>query len=246
MNDSNRTYQASPLQRIHMPKGYGISLAAYTGRGTSHEARIPKDFGPEQSLREFEDTYRNIIDYIVRITFRIWEDRDVGYIRDCYAPNSRVFDDYGLQIGSEKIVSDTLHTTGAFSDIKLIADEVIWAGDDNVGFHTSHRTIIRGTNDGDSHYGPATGKQVDVLVMPTALRWGTTSSSGWPRDRDAWNSLHEEVSPAQPISVSHPVDGFDPDRFVRAAFDRIWNQRDFAALPKIFDAGFPIRRSHKP
>ena len=128
-----------------MPKGYGISLAAYTGRGTPHEARIPQTFGPEQSLRGFEDTYRNIIDYIVRITFRIWEDRDVDYIRDCYAPHSRVFDDFGLQIGSEKIVSDTRHTTGAFSDIKLIADEVIWAGDDKVGFHTSHRTTIRGT-----------------------------------------------------------------------------------------------------
>ncbi len=269
MDDSDRTYQASPLQRIHMPKGYGISLAAYTGRGTPHEARIPKDFGPEQSLRGFEDTYRNIIDYIVRITFRIWEDRDVGYIRDCYAPNSRVFDDYGLQIGSEKIVSDTRHTTGAFSDIKLIADEVIWAGDDEVGFHTSHRTTIRGTNDGDSQYGPATGKQVDVLVIANCVALGNdiflehvlyNSSSmleqlgfdagqqaaqlaanpmaGWPRDRDAWNSLREEASPAQPISVSHPVDGFDPDRFVRAAFDRIWNQRDLEALPKYYAADF--------
>lgn len=278
MNGSDRTYQASPLQRIHMPKGYGISLAAYTGRGTPHEARIPKDFGLEQSLRGFEETYRNIIDYIVRITFRIWEDRDVGYIRDCYAPNSRVFDDYGLQLGSEKIVSDTLHTTGAFSDIKLIADEVIWAGDDDVGFHTSHRTIIRGTNDGDSHYGPATGKQVDVLVIANCVALGNdiflehvlyNSSSmleqlgfdigqhaaqlaanpmaGWPRDRDAWKSLREETSPAQPISVSHPVEGFDPDRLVRAALDRIWNQRDFAALANIYDTGFrfegPTNRS---
>ena len=43
------------------------------------------------------------------------------------------------------------------------------------------------------------------------------------------------------------AEGFDPDRLVRAALDRIWNQRDFAALANIYDAGFrfegPTKRS---
>ncbi len=165
----SRTYKSLPLSRRHMPTDYSISLARYTGRGTPHETRIPEDFGPSQRLRGFDGTYRNIIDYIVRITYRIWENSDVDYIRDCYAPRSRVFDDYGLQLGNEKIVSDTKHTTGAFSDIELIADEVIWAGDDEVGFHTSHRTLIRGTNDGASKYGPATGRRVDFLVIANCV-----------------------------------------------------------------------------
>lgn len=152
-----------------MPTGYDISLAKYTKRGTPEEARIPTDFGPRQNLRGFADTYRNIIDYIVRITHRIWEERDVAYIRQTYADRSRTFDDYGLQLGDEKIVQDTHHTTGAFSDIELIADEIVWAGDDELGFHTSHRTIIRGHNDGDSRYGPATGKPVDVLVIANCV-----------------------------------------------------------------------------
>ena len=122
-----------------------------------------------QPLAGFEETYRNIIDYIVRITYRIWEDRDVEYIRDTYHDASRVYDDYGLQLGSAKIVDDTYHTTGAFSDIELIADEIVWAGDEKVGFHTSHRTIIRGTNDGPSRYGPATGRKVDVLVFANCV-----------------------------------------------------------------------------
>ena len=160
---------AVPLERRHMPTDYSISLATYTGRGTPHEQRIPADFGPQQSLRGFDPVYRNIIDYIVRITYRIWEDRDVGYIRETYSADSQVFDDYGLQLGAEKIVRDTTHTTGAFSDIKLIADEIIWAGDDTVGFHTSHRTIIRGTNDGVSKYGPATNKYVDVWCIANCV-----------------------------------------------------------------------------
>ncbi len=160
---------AAPLSRRHMPDDYRISLASYTSRGTPNETRIPDDFGPQQSMRGFEDTYRNIIDYIVRITYRIWEDRDVQYIADTYSNVSMVYDDYGLQHGSEKIIRDTHHTTGAFSDIQLIADEVIWAGNDDIGFHTSHRTLIRGTNDGDSKYGPATNRHVDVLVIANCV-----------------------------------------------------------------------------
>ena len=167
--DNARSRQAVALSRQHMPTDYEISLARYTGRGTPEEARIPKDFGARQPLAGFEKTYRNIIDYIVRITYRIWEDRDVEYIRDTYDDASRVYDDYGLQLGSAKIVDDTYHTTGAFSDIELIADEIVWAGDDEVGFHTSHRTIIRGTNDGPSRYGPATGRKVDVLVFANCV-----------------------------------------------------------------------------
>ena len=167
MSGNSRT--AAPLNRRHMPTDYSISLEQYTKRGTPRETRIPDDFGPRQPMRGFEETYRNIIDYIVRITYRIWEDRDVEYIGDTYSDTSQVFDDYGLQHGSKKIIQDTHHTTGAFSDIQLIADEIIWAGDDEVGYHTSHRTIIRGTNDGDSKYGPATNKRIDVLVIANCV-----------------------------------------------------------------------------
>lgn len=167
MSDSPRI--ALPLAREHMPTDYSISLERYTNRGTPQETRIPNDFGPEQSMRGFEAAYQNIIDYIVRITYKIWEDRDVEYIGDTYSDTSQVYDDYGLQHGCQKIIDDTHHTTGAFSDIQLIADEVIWAGDDDIGYHTSHRTIIRGTNDGVSKYGPATNKSIDVLVIANCV-----------------------------------------------------------------------------
>ena len=171
MSNNNRhlARRAAPLNRSHMPTDYSISLAQYTSRGTPAETRIPDDFGPSQSMRGFEETYRNIIDYIVRITYKIWEDRDVEYIGATYDGNSKVYDDYGLQRGNQKIIDDTHHTTGAFSDIELIADEIIWAGNDEIGYHTSHRTIIRGTNDGDSKYGPATNKKIDVLVIANCV-----------------------------------------------------------------------------
>ncbi len=165
-------HPAAPLDRRHMPTSHDISLARYTD---GRKVRIPEDPGPTQSLRGFDD-YRNIIDYIVRITHRIWESadhcgapRDVDYIGACYAPDSMVYDDYGLQLGSAKIIADTHHTTGAFPDIILDAEEVIWAGNDRVGFHTSHLTRITGTNSAPSRYGPATGTHIDVLAIANCV-----------------------------------------------------------------------------
>lgn len=154
-----------------MPSGFEISLKDYT-KDRSH--RIPPHLGPRQALGSFDPEYRNIIDYIVRITYRIWETkaRDVEYIRECYADDSLVYDDYGCQVGNKKIVADTYHTTRAFPDIILDAEEVIWAGDESTAFHTSHLTRITGTNTGRSRYGDATGKGINVLVIANCVAQG--------------------------------------------------------------------------
>ena len=156
------------LRRADMPVDYTFSLKKYTEERT---CRLPKDFVPPQSLIGFDPSYRNIIDYIVRITYRIWEtnDREVEYISECYSPDSQVFDDYGLQFGNQKIIADTHHTTSAFPDIILDAEEIIWAGNDLVGFHTSHLTRISGTNTGPTRYIKATGKRVNFLVIANCV-----------------------------------------------------------------------------
>jgi len=160
---------AVPLSREHMPNDYSISLAEYVKGGPERLIRDPDKRGPKQSMRGFEPTYQNIIDYIVRITHRIWEEDNIDYIYDTYYENSQVYDDYGLQLGAKKIVADTNHTVSAFPDIQLVADEIVWAGNDEVGFHTSHRTIIRGKNTGDSKYGSATGREIDVWCIANCV-----------------------------------------------------------------------------
>jgi predicted ester cyclase len=140
-----------------MPRDFSISLA--TKGGTDQQLLSPGS-ARRQSLRGFEAAYVDIIDYIVRITHRIWEEKQIGYIYDTYSHTARVTDDNGLQYGRDKIVADTVHTINAFPDIRLFADEIVWAGDDEVGFYTSHRTIIIGHNTGWSRYGPPTGKKV--------------------------------------------------------------------------------------
>lgn len=168
---SKSHHPAPPLARAHMPTQFDISLKDYT-KDRAH--RIPPALGPPQAMAGFDPEYRNVIDYIVRITYRIWETqaREVDYIGACYSDDSLVYDDYGLQTGNVKIIADTHHTTGAFPDIILDAEEIIWAGDDEVGFHTSHLTRIIGTNTGESRYGPATGATVNVPVIANCVAKG--------------------------------------------------------------------------
>jgi len=157
------------LKDHHMPKNYDISLKAYGGGGNAKSLNpIPKKL-KTQSMKGFENQYKNIIDYIVRITFKIWEQKNIGYIYDTYSHDCRVWDEFGLQFGSEKIVTDTIHTNNAFPNIRLIADEVIWAGDEKASFHTSHRTIITGKNTGFSKFSAPTGKSVRLLCIANCV-----------------------------------------------------------------------------
>lgn len=157
------------LSHEHMPKDFKISLDAYRKGGTDRFIGCAPADVAQQPMKGFEPTYVNIIDYIVRITHRIWEEKDIGYIYDTYSHDCTVWDDLGLQYGRDKIVADTVHTNGAFPDIRLVADEVVWAGNETVGFHTSHRTKILGTNTGFSRFGSPTGKRIQLWCMANCV-----------------------------------------------------------------------------
>lgn len=164
-----QTTSALTLTDAHMPTDFSISLDALRRGGTDTFLRQAPSDAKRQPLSGFEQTYVNIVDYIVRITHRIWEEKDIGYIYDTYSHDCKVWDDFGLQYGRDKIVADTVHTNNAFPDIRLVADEVIWAGDDQVGFHTSHRTKIFGTNTGYSRFGPPTGRPVKLWCIANCI-----------------------------------------------------------------------------
>lgn len=157
------------LRPEHMPKDFSISLDSYRRGGTDKFLPRAPEGAAAQPMRGFEPQYANIIDYIVRITHRIWEEKDIGYIYDTYSHDCTVWDDLGLQYGRDKIVADTVHTNNAFPDIRLVADEVVWAGNEVVGFHTSHRTKILGTNTGYSRFGPPTGKRIQLWCMANCV-----------------------------------------------------------------------------
>jgi predicted ester cyclase len=54
---------------------------------------------------------------------------------------------------------------GAFPDRTLHADNIVWGGDAQRGFHSSHLISTHMTNLGPGEFGPATGKQATIQVI---------------------------------------------------------------------------------
>lgn len=152
--------------RAVSPPDFAISLGE---KGGSDRQLLNPATERRQSMVGFAPQYIDIVDYIVRVTHRIWEEKEIGYIYDTYRHSARVTDDYGLRYGRDQIVADTVHTINAFPDVRLFADEVIWAGDDVNGFHTSHRAVITGHNTGYSKYGPPTGRRITVWCIANCV-----------------------------------------------------------------------------
>jgi len=96
-----------------------------------------------QSLRGFDDKFVDIVDYIVRITHEIWEEKAVGLIYDYYAHNVLIHTADGQTYGRDKVIADSIKTMAAFPDVRLYADDVIWSGNDQDGFHSSHRIPVQ-------------------------------------------------------------------------------------------------------
>lgn len=113
-----------------------------------------------QSLEGFDDEFVDIVDYIVRTTHRIWEERGIGRIYDHYLHNIVVHTSDGTVYGRDRVIADSVATMAAFPDVRLYADDVIWSGNDRDGFHTSHRITWVGHNTGHGIYGPPTGRKI--------------------------------------------------------------------------------------
>ena len=122
-----------------------------------------------QPMRGFEETYVDIVDYIIRITDRIWEDQDVGYIYDTYRAGCRVYDDGGPKYGVERVVEGTMQSIHAFPDSRHYADDIIWAGNEDEGFATSHRAINVGHHLGPWRWGEPSGKKISLWVIANCV-----------------------------------------------------------------------------
>jgi steroid delta-isomerase-like uncharacterized protein len=107
----------------------------------------------------------NLVDFILGITFEIWEQRQVEKIHDYYAEDVEVYSLEGMINNAATMVKDTHTTLASYPDRLLLADDVITTGTLMQGF-SSHRLISPMTNRGASGFGPATGKQ--ILAMNIA------------------------------------------------------------------------------
>ncbi|TRW17753.1 ester cyclase [Glacieibacterium frigidum] len=160
----------------HVPGIDGRDIAAL------HAPQGPR----RQRIDGFDADYADIVDYIVRCTHRIWEQKDVGLIETHYSADCRVHLMTGPQVGVDGIVAGTVATLAAFPDRTLVAEAVIWADLGAQTFLTSHRISGGGTNLGPSEFGPATGRRVGYTTIADCICTGNRIVEEWlVRDNSA-------------------------------------------------------------
>ena len=111
-----------------------------------------------QSLEGFDDIYTDIVDYIVRCTHRIWDERDIGLIYTHYTHNCVLYGTTGTLYNREDVVRDTIQRLVSYPERRGMATQVIWDGNDKDGFYTSHLVTGSGRHTQYGPYGQPTGR----------------------------------------------------------------------------------------
>ena len=107
----------------------------------------------------------DIVDYILGITYEIWEERGVDLIHQYYDADITVYALDGITRGAAGMVDGTNAMLEAYPDRLLLVDDVIWSGNREDGYYSSHRIISPMTNEGPTLFGPATGRKVRILTI---------------------------------------------------------------------------------
>jgi predicted ester cyclase len=109
-------------------------------------------------MEGFDDVYTDIVDYIVRCTHKIWDERDIGLIYTHYTHNCVLYGTMGTIYDRESVVRDTIQRLVSFPERRGMATQVLWKGNDQEGFYTSHLVTGAGRHTQYGHFGPPTGK----------------------------------------------------------------------------------------
>lgn len=174
-----------------------------------------------QALPGFEPVYSDIVDYIVRCTHRIWEEKNVGLCRTHYADTCVMHTLNGPSSGLENVVQGTLAVLSAYADRQVIADDVIWSEDSPGLFYSSHRITSRSTLEGtDALYGQATGRAQMATTVADCLVQGNLIVEEWLFRDNARAALQMQHEPGAVARAQAEADrSGDP---ARHAWRQVW------------------------
>jgi len=129
----------------------------------------PNDRPRSQAMDGFDPIYTDIVDYIVRCTHKIWDERDVGLIYSHYTHNIVLYSSMGTIYNREDVVRDTIQRLASFPERRGLASSVIWNGNDAQGFYTSHLVTGSGRHSQHGHLGAPTGRAFTTRTVADCM-----------------------------------------------------------------------------
>lgn len=230
-------------------------------RLANHYDSAPSQTAETGSMKGFDPEFTDMVDYILRITYRIWEGKQVGLCYDYYSEDCPVYTLAGVSVGAEEVTQNTIATMAAFPDRTLHAENIIIGGDDETGYHSSHLIRTHMTNKGDSDMGPATNKHAVIPVIAHCVCKDNMIVEEWlvrdnfslaeqlgfdplevamekaivpmsPRLEDYFNSEFERLSKITRERISKAPES--TEEFITTALNNIWNARMIGDVQKYY------------
>jgi hypothetical protein len=134
------------------------SDAAATSIDRRYNAGVPRERDRDHFL---DDGEFDVVRFILQTTNEVWDQQRFERIRDYFAEEFVSYGAQGREFGDlDELYAYALPRTSAFPDTKVFVDDLLWVGDEEQGFKTSHSFTVTGTNTGSSEYGPPTGKRL--------------------------------------------------------------------------------------
>ncbi|QMW23063.1 ester cyclase [Sandaracinobacteroides saxicola] len=209
-------------------------------------------------MRGFDPKFTSFPDYIEKITREIWEDRGIGLsLRKYYAPDVIVRASNAIITDNRGVTAATLATLNEFPDRRLVYEDVIWAGNDDEGYISSHRLISVMRKQNDGAYGKGLGQLVrSRIIADCVVHEGVITEEWLVRDHGAFaaclgttpRALAETMIARGDTSVFTPAndkpgpyrarieDGAEARRYAEA-WRTIWGAKTPAAIRDHYHQG---------
>ena len=116
-------------------------------------------------MKGFDPKWKDLPDYIIGITKAIWEDRNISGLHHWYTDDLAVRTPASVVRGNKDVIAATMATLAEFPDRQLLGEDVIWSGNEDDGFLSSHRLLCLATHSQPGVYGSATGTRLSYRVL---------------------------------------------------------------------------------
>lgn len=108
-----------------------------------------------------EDGNFDVVRFVLQTTHEVWDEQRFDRIEEYFAEDFVSYGAEGREFGDlDDLYDYALTRTAAFPDTRVFVDDLLWTGDEERGFETSHSFTVTGTNTGRSQYGEPTSKRL--------------------------------------------------------------------------------------
>ncbi len=203
------------------------------------------------AMKGFNPKWKDLPDYILGITKEIWEDRGVATLHHYYGRDMLKRGSRGIVVGAQAVIDETNQSLANAPDLQLLGEDVIWSGNEDDGFLSSHRVLeIFSELDED---GRPTGRRIRERVIADCFCIADQITDEWlVYDRGA-SARQRGLHPREAAAAEIAAEG-GPDRAARPFTDKDdrvgpytgkgnedeWGQRYEHLLRRIMAADFPV------